>query len=186
VAAGRGFGLFGLLRRHGLDDAGVLALGLLRAPLDGEGRRSEERDRVVQGVQALHQKTVVRSRVDGLVEGEVVLRARRGVRRQVALGLDEVAQRSHVARACVAGRERGGSAFKRLAHLVEFRDGVGLERRDHQAGAGNQGDEPLPFEPRQGRAHRRAADSEPLGELDLAHAPPRGEAPPRISARSVA
>lgn len=155
---------------------GVLALGIFGPSRDREGGRSKERDGIVQRVQAPHQKSIVRSDVDRLMENEIVLRPDHRIARQGPLGRNQLPKRGDVARSRVAGRQGGRRAFEHLAHVVELGDSVGVECRDDEADARHECDEPLPLEPRQRRSDGSAADAEPFGELDLAHAPTRRKA----------
>src|SRR5262249_46279198 len=75
----------------------------------------------------------------------------------------------HVRR--VARAQPGGRALERLAHDVEFHHRLAVDPRHDQAVTRLVLEHAFRFEAPDGVAHRRAADLQPLGHLDLHDAP---------------
>ena len=73
------------------------------------------------------------------------------------------------------GGEPGGGLLERAADLEQGADVVGIQIGDDRDARRLLHDQPVGGEPAQRLAHRRAADAEPCGLLDLAEHGARGE-----------
>lgn len=130
---------------------------------------AEQRNRVVQGVEALDEVAVMSRRMDGFVQRAVVPVERQRFARERRLLLQKPIQQCDVARAGMARGHGGSRALHRRTHLVKLLDRILVEHRYDQSHPGPQIEQAFELEARQCLAGRRAADPEQLRELDLAH-----------------
>ena len=123
-------------------------------------------------VELLHQEPVVRRQVDLLVKPPVRPAQARRIVSQRLIGGQHVAQDRDFFRRGVAGGKARRQPLQRAAHDVKLRHLRVVEGR-HDQRPPVAGQKTLGFQPLQRLAHRRAADTQPVGQFAF-HQPVAG------------